>query len=167
MRPLLLPSRRGAVTPEPLQTHALPAPPPPYPEHIHSPSLPPDGHYLASSSGAWPTQPPPTPAPLVLPATDGPLKPWLGLRARLFLSLLSPSLLALLLVGATTLIGAQDIDDKIDAAKLRLVVACSGAEQSAATALSMPHYLADSINQQTSEAVEATVRGALRVLTLA
>ncbi|PWN43189.1 hypothetical protein IE81DRAFT_99426 [Ceraceosorus guamensis] len=165
MRPLVLPAARWSRTPDELREDPAAvssrAPPPSYPDHVHSPSLPP-----SNAAGGWPTQPPPTPAPTVLPSTNGPLKPWLGLRARLFLSLLSPSLLALIFVGATILMGTDDVDDKVNAAKQRLTSACASAEGSASAAMSLPRYLADRANAQTAESIEATVRGVGRVLDL-
>ncbi|EPQ26846.1 uncharacterized protein PFL1_05481 [Pseudozyma flocculosa PF-1] len=118
--------------------------------------------------GGWAGIPPPTPRPpLELPATDGNLKPWLGLRARLALSPISVALVSLLFVATRLVISAGDVDDKVDGLKRNILATCRGAEGAASTLASLPTVMAHNANQATIKAIESTVRGTGRVLMLA
>jgi len=95
------------------------------------------------------------------------LKPWLGLRARLGLSWISPTILALVFVGGRLTISAGDVDDKVAAAKEKLLASCKGVEAAASSISSLPHYMADRMNERTAHAINDTVAGAQKVLYLA
>lgn len=138
---------------------AFQQPPPSYPQHVHSPKFEDfktDVHVPSQSAQAYSTEAKSAPG----------LQPYLGLSARLCLSVLSPCLIALLFSGAQLWLSAQDIDEKVEHAKIKLVDACLAAEQQVSVAASMPRYLADGMNQRTKEAVEATVSGLGRTLNL-
>lgn len=101
------------------------------------------------------------------PAQHPYLLPYLGLRSRLFLSLISPALIALLFVATTIISSFDSINSSVISAKEALTEACSDAERQASLLASLPHWMADSMNDRTASAIEATVRGVWRVLTLA
>ncbi|SPO26797.1 related to PRM1 - Pheromone-regulated multispanning membrane protein [Ustilago trichophora] len=94
------------------------------------------------------------------------LQPWLGLRARLFLSPISIPLISLLFVAFRLLTSSQDVNDSIASTKVRLLSACDAVEGTASLAASFPHFLASSTNVQLAESVNATVHGAARVFEL-
>lgn len=164
MRPLMLPSRRAARTPEPLLTAPTSeAPPPSYPDHVHSPPIVDEKAAVDSDRAA------------LLSTHDndggtgkpGELQPWLGLRARQALSLVSPTLLALLFIALRLLLSTGEIDEKVEGAKSKLTAACSGLEAAASIALSMPTWMADSLNDSTANGIENIVHGLGTVLYLA
>lgn len=127
-----------------------PHPPPSYPDHVHSPRV--------DTSFSQPA--------LNTAQHRRPFHPYLGLRARLLLSLLSPALVAILFTGTHLLLSSGDIDEKVSAAKDKLLAACHDAERQASYAASLPRYMAESMNERTKEAVEGTVQGLGRVLYL-
>ncbi|SPO26520.1 related to PRM1 - Pheromone-regulated multispanning membrane protein [Ustilago trichophora] len=94
------------------------------------------------------------------------LQPWLGLRARLFLSPISIPLISLLFVALRLLISSQDLNDSIASTKAKLLSACDAVEGTASLAASFPHFLASTTNVQLAETVTATVHGAARVFDL-
>lgn len=161
----MLPSRRTARTPEPLLAATAPsaeAPPPSYPDHVNSPPIVDEKAPVESDRAA-----------LLSthddgePGKPGELQPWLGLRARQALSLVSPALLALLFIAVRLLLSTGEIDEKVEGAKEKLTAACSGLEAAASIALSMPTWMADSFNDSTASGIENIVHGLGTVLYLA
>ena len=98
--------------------------------------------------------------------SPAPLTPYLGLRARQFLSLLSPTLLSLAFVLVRVLINAADLQDRIALAKAALLNDCRAIERAMTVFANWPHVAAGGINERTSHAVEETVRAAGTVLLL-
>ncbi|KAJ9477803.1 Plasma membrane fusion protein PRM1 [Pseudozyma hubeiensis] len=94
------------------------------------------------------------------------LQPWLGLRARLFLSPISIPLISLLFVATRMLISSNDANDSVSSAKSNLLSACNAAESTASLAASFPHFLASTTNAQLAQSVTSTVHGAARVFDL-
>lgn len=99
-------------------------------------------------------------------AEDG-LAPYLGLRARMFLSLFSAPLVALVFTATHLFISSSSIDSSVTSAKESLLEVCQAAEKQASTVASLPHWTAAAMNQRTSETVVNTVQGVGKVLTLA
>lgn len=145
---------------------ALQPSPPSYPDHVNSPTFDPSlsshpqPHPQSNDLPSSPT------VPSSLPSTTGALKPWLGLKARLGLSLISPTILALLFVGTRLFISAGDVDDKVEAAKEKLMASCQGVEAAASSISSLPHFFADGMNERTANAINDTVEGLQKVLYL-
>lgn len=94
------------------------------------------------------------------------LQPWLGLRARMFLSPISVALISLLLVASRLIMSSSDIDDSVSSAKTKLLSSCTAVEHTASLAASFPHFLAGTTNAQLAKSVTATVHGAGRVFDL-
>ncbi|CDW98459.1 hypothetical protein, partial [Sporisorium scitamineum] len=107
------------------------------------------------------------------PSTDMPshskppiLQPWLGLRARLFLSPISIPLISLLFVGTRLWMSSNDANNSVSSAKTNLLSACDAVEGTASLAASFPHFLAATTNLQLAQSVTSTVHGAARVFDL-
>ncbi|CEQ43075.1 SPOSA6832_04973, partial [Sporobolomyces salmonicolor] len=101
------------------------------------------------------------------PASTGrQLHPYLGPRARLSLSWLSQHFLALLLVLVALAFLLASIPPLVQDAKTTLTAACAGVEGAASVAVSLPHYMADSVNELNAKAVGAVTNGAGTVLDL-
>ncbi|BGP51676.1 plasma membrane fusion protein prm1 [Rhodotorula kratochvilovae] len=120
------------------------------------------------------TYPPPPSYPVHLPfgtpAYPQPyqraLKPYLGPRAHLSLSWLSQHFLALLLVLVALAFLLAQIPALVADAKSSLNAACAGVEGAASVAVSLPHYMADGVNEMNVRAVNALSEGAGTVLDL-
>ncbi|UZJ57166.1 hypothetical protein CBS101457_006486 [Exobasidium rhododendri] len=94
------------------------------------------------------------------------LDPWLGLKARLFLSLISYGVVSLIFVGTRLLISGSQINAEVQRSNDTLWSACRGTEQAASTLASFPHLLADNFNSITKRNVDDTVQGLGKVLLL-
>lgn len=94
------------------------------------------------------------------------LGPWLGLRARLFLSPISIPLLSLVFVASRLIMSSHDVTDSVTSTKARLLSACDAAEGTASLAASLPHFLAATTSAQLAESVTAAVHGSARVFDL-
>ena len=94
------------------------------------------------------------------------LHPYLGPRARLSLSWLSQHFLALLLVLVALGFLLSSIPALVDDGKRTLTAACSGVEGAASVAVSLPHYMADGVNELNSKTISAVTNGAGNVLDL-
>ncbi|GAA5972805.1 hypothetical protein JCM11641_003948 [Rhodosporidiobolus odoratus] len=122
-------------------------PPPSYPTH-----------FQASSSTAHLFAP--------HPPRYRPLNPFLGSRAHLSLSWLSQHFLALVLVLVALGFLLHSIPPLVDNAKDALKSACQGVEGAASVAVSLPHYMADGINEMNVKAITAVTEGAATVFDL-
>jgi hypothetical protein len=94
------------------------------------------------------------------------LHPYLGPRARLSLSWLSQHFLALLLVLVALGFLLSSIPVLVKDGKATLTAACSGVEGAATVAVSLPHYMADGVNELNSKTISAVTNGAGTVLDL-
>lgn len=94
------------------------------------------------------------------------LHPYLGARARLSLSWLSQHFLALLLVLVALAFVSSSVSDLVKDGKRSLTAACAGVEGAANVAASLPHYMADGVNQLNSNTVTAVTHGVGTVLDL-
>ncbi|GAA5913508.1 hypothetical protein JCM6882_002383 [Rhodosporidiobolus microsporus] len=122
-------------------------PPPSYPTHFQPP---------AASSTTFLFSPP--------PRQTRPLNPFLGPRARLSLSWLSQHFLALLLLLVTLSFLLASIPALVRDAKDGIASACQGVEGAASVAVSLPHYMADGVNEMNVAAVAAVTSGAATVI---
>ncbi|GAA5951636.1 hypothetical protein JCM3765_005989 [Sporobolomyces pararoseus] len=94
------------------------------------------------------------------------LHPYLGPQARLSLSWLSQHFLALLLVLIALGFLLSSIPVLVKDGKATLTAACSGVEGAANVAVSLPHYMADGVNELNSKTISAVTNGAGTVLDL-
>lgn len=94
------------------------------------------------------------------------LDPWLGLRARLFLSLISYGIVSLIFVGTRIIISSSQVDNEVQRSNDTLWNACRDTEQAASTLASFPHLLADNFNSATKRSVDDTVQGLGKILML-
>ncbi|CAO1631211.1 unnamed protein product [Parajaminaea phylloscopi] len=134
--------------------------PPSYPEHVNSPKVQDEGYYDRAQSLTFDDA-----RHAVEPEQSDPgLRPYVGLQARLFLSLLSPPLISLLFTAVHLLLSSKEVDERVANTKAKLLAACAVAERQATTAASMPRYMAEAVNQRTQQTVEATVQGVGTVL---
>ncbi|KDN52862.1 hypothetical protein K437DRAFT_243012 [Tilletiaria anomala UBC 951] len=95
------------------------------------------------------------------------LQPFLGLRARIFLAMLSPAILSLLFIIARLLANSADIDSRVAVAKATLMSDCQRAEDALTWMQSWPHFAAARANERTQKVVEGTVEATGKVLMLA
>jgi hypothetical protein len=94
------------------------------------------------------------------------LQPYLGPRAHLSLSWLSQTFLALILVFIALCFLLASLSALVADAKSSLTAACSGVEGAANVMVSLPHYMADGVNELNASAVSAVTGGAATVLDL-
>lgn len=94
------------------------------------------------------------------------LKPYLGPRAHISLSWLSQHFLALILVLIALLYLLTSIPTLVKEAKDSLGAACRGVEGAASVAVSMPHYMADGVNELNVKAINTITEGAGTMLDL-
>ncbi|GAA5863593.1 hypothetical protein JCM3774_006541 [Rhodotorula dairenensis] len=102
----------------------------------------------------------------VTPQVAAGLNPYLGARAHLSLSWLSQHFLALVLVLVTLAYLLTAIPTLVREAKLSLSAACQGVQGAANVAVSMPHYMADGVNELNVKAINAITHGAGTMLDL-
>lgn len=150
---------KGSPLTQPLNLDIDGQPPPSYPDHVHSPKM----DQVHSSSGSLFERRDPDLRERLKPDLPG-LQPYLGLHARLFLSLLSPPLISILFTGAHLLFSSKEVGEKVTDSKATLLRACYEAERQASIAASLPRYMADSMNQRTQQTIEATVHGMGKVI---
>lgn len=103
----------------------------------------------------YPTQPPRVP-----------LQPYLGARARLSQSWLSQHFLALILVFIALVFLLAQIGGLVADAKSSLTAGCAGVEGAANVMVSLPHYMAEGVNELNQKSVQAVTSGAAEVLDL-
>lgn len=114
-------------------------------------------------AGSGPSRPPPT-SPSTVHRRDG-LNPYLGLRTRLSLTLLSLPLLSLLLSIASLLSASAATDHVVASAKAEIKAKCAGANEAMRwlTDGGLAKVIAEKINEETMKAVKATISG-LRIV---
>lgn len=95
------------------------------------------------------------------------VQPWLGLQSRLFLNIFTPALASILFVGVGVISSKSDANRRANETKDQLMSACKSTQKAASVLASMPYYFAQNINEQTADAIESTVHGLARVLSLA
>ena len=109
---------------------------------------------------------PPNTADMPPYQTRSSLKPYLGLRSRMLLGIISPSILALLFIIVRLLVSSADLNSRVALAKASLMQECTAAEAVVGQMLSWGHFAAQGINQRTKKSVEGSVRALGEVLLL-
>lgn len=143
----------------PLNTHTNPE----YTVPLTPPSRPPFAHYHSSSSTLPATPRTPYPArrdsSLSTKGTEGTseLREFIGLRARILLTTLSPALLPLVLTIAHLIHNRSSTASLASSLKQSLLAACSGLATGAAGLMTMPRYLAMQTNEQAVRATQASI----------
>lgn len=92
--------------------------------------------------------------------------PFLGRRAHRSLAWLSHPLLALLLLGVSLVLLLGSVAHLVSDAKEALEASCRGVEGAANVMVSLPHYMADGVNDLNRRSVAAVVDGTAEVLDL-
>jgi hypothetical protein len=110
----------------------------------------------------YPNQDPPRPTPYTAPS----ITPYLGLRARLSQVWINRWTILLLLVLARSLLAVSSIKNDLDSARREALSACTGVESMGSAMASMPHYLAQGVNEMTALGVEKAVNGLMQMTTM-
>ena len=107
-------------------------------------------------------QDPPRPTPYTAPS----ITPYLGLRARLSQVWINRWTILLLLVLARSLIAVSGLKNDLDSARREALSACSSVESMGSAMASMPHYMAQGVNELTATGVEKAVNGFMEMTTM-
>lgn len=93
--------------------------------------------------------------------------PYLGQRANLSLSWLSHSLLSILLLSITLSLLLGNITHLVNDGKEAFISSCDGVQGAANVIVSLPHYMADGVNELNHKSIAIVTEGAADVLDLA
>ncbi|KAH9821390.1 plasma membrane fusion protein prm1-like [Teratosphaeria destructans] len=108
------------------------------------------------------TQEPPRP-----PSQREPyLTPYLGLRARLSQTWINRWTILLLLVLVRTLFAIASLDDNLGTARKQALSMCTSVENVGSVMASMPHYMADGVNELAAKGIEKAIDGLMEMLIL-
>lgn len=107
-------------------------------------------------------QDPPRPTPYTAPSVT----PYLGLRARLSQVWINRWTILLLLVLARTLLAVSGLKNDLNSARREALSACSSVESMGSAMASMPHYMAQGVNELTAVGVEKAVNGLMEMTTM-
>lgn len=107
-------------------------------------------------------QDPPRPTPYTAPS----ITPYLGLRARLSQVWINRWTILLLLVLARTLLAVSGLNHDLGSARREALSACSSVESMGSAMASMPHYMAQGVNELTAAGVEKAVNGLMEMTTM-
>ncbi|RAK82743.1 pheromone-regulated protein PRM1 [Aspergillus fijiensis CBS 313.89] len=102
----------------------------------------------------------------IIPLHPDGITPYLGLRARLSQSWINRWTILLLLVLVRVLMAVSSIESDMAKAKSEALSACTSVETMGSTMASMPHYLAQGVNEVAVKTVNAAIDGLESVLTL-
>lgn len=94
------------------------------------------------------------------------LTPYLGLRARLSQVWINRWTILLLLVLVRTLFAIASLDNSLGTARQQALSACTSVENVGSAMASMPHYLADGVNELTADGIEKAINGLMQGLIL-
>ncbi|KAF2787794.1 hypothetical protein K505DRAFT_411230 [Melanomma pulvis-pyrius CBS 109.77] len=94
------------------------------------------------------------------------LKPYLGLRARLSQIWINRWTILLLLVLIRLLFAIASIDSNLSSARREALSACTQVENIGSSMASMPHFMAQGVNEMTASGVEKAVSGLMTMLDL-
>jgi len=92
------------------------------------------------------------------------LKPYLGFRARLSQIVLNKWTILLLLVLIRLLFAIAGTDDSLSSARREALSACTGVERVGSAMASMPHYMAQGVNDMTASGIEKSVHALFSML---
>ncbi|EDN03792.1 plasma membrane fusion protein PRM1 [Histoplasma capsulatum] len=96
----------------------------------------------------------------------GAITPYLGLRSRLSQIWFNRWTILLLLILARVLVAIGSLDGNLVSAKREALSACSSVESVGSTMASMPHYMAQGVNELTATGVEKAINGLMSMLEL-
>jgi hypothetical protein len=85
--------------------------------------------------------------------------PYLGLRARLSQIWLNRWTILLALIIVRVLIAVATLGDSLDTGRREALSACAGVESMGSAMVSLPHYMAQGVNEVTAKGIEHTVNG--------
>jgi len=105
-----------------------------------------------------------TPRPPLNQTPD--LQPYLGLRARLSQIWINRWTILLLLVLIRLLFAIASTDSSLTSARREALGACTQVEKMGSSMASMPHFMADGINEMTAAGIEKAVHGLMKMLEL-
>lgn len=94
------------------------------------------------------------------------LTPYIGLRARLSQVWINRWTILLLLVLVRTLFAIASLDNSLGTARQQALSACTSVENVGSAMASMPHYLADGVNELTADGIEKAINGLMQGLIL-
>lgn len=94
------------------------------------------------------------------------LTPYLGLRARLTQIWINRWTVLLLLVLIRTLFAIASVDGNIGTARKQALSACTSVESVGSAMASMPHYMAEGVNELSAQGIEKAVNGLMQMLIL-
>jgi hypothetical protein len=103
------------------------------------------------------------PPPFVNP--DG-ITPYLGLKARLSQVWINRWTVLILLVLARVLLAIQSLQADMSSAQSQALSACNSVQSAASSMASMPHYMAQGVNQLTADGITKVVHGLVDTLDL-
>lgn len=92
------------------------------------------------------------------------LTPYLGLRARLSQAFINRWTILLLLVLVRLLFAVASTDSSLTSAKREALSACTQVENIGSSMASMPHFMAQGVNEMTASGVEKAVSGLMTML---
>ncbi|KAF2272912.1 uncharacterized protein EI97DRAFT_384781 [Westerdykella ornata] len=92
------------------------------------------------------------------------LTPYLGFRARLSQILINRWTILLLLVLVRLLFAVANTEDSLASARREALSACTQVENIGSSMASMPHYMAQGVNDMTASGVEKAVSGLMHML---
>jgi hypothetical protein len=123
------------------------------------PSMPAGGHEMRDY---YSNQNPPRPTPYTAPS----ITPYLGLRARLSQVWINRWTILLLLVLARSLLAVSGLKNDLSSARREALSACTSVETMGSAMASMPHYMAQGVNELTATGVERAVNGLMEMTTM-
>lgn len=94
------------------------------------------------------------------------LKPYLGLRARLSQIWINRWTILLLLVLIRLLFAIASTDSSLASARREALSACTQVETMGSSMASMPHFMAEGVNEMTAAGVEKAVNGLMKMMEL-
>lgn len=92
------------------------------------------------------------------------LKPYLGFRARLSQIVLNKWTILLLLILIRLLFAIAGTDDSLSSARREALSACTSVEKVGSAMASMPHYMAQGVNEMTASGIEKSVHALFTML---
>ncbi|KAK7544078.1 uncharacterized protein J3D65DRAFT_5113 [Phyllosticta citribraziliensis] len=104
--------------------------------------------------------------PRPLPNQAPYLTPYLGLRARLSQVWINRWTVLLFLILVRVLIATKDLNSNLDSARREALSACTSVETAGSVMASMPHYMAQGVNELTATGIDKTVEGLMSMLDL-
>lgn len=93
-------------------------------------------------------------------------RPWLGLKARLFLSLFSSSIVSLVILLVNLMTTHSQQQRQLMDAKQNFMDVCHIAEDEASSVLNLPYLFRDNFNQSIKQSIDDTIHGLSSALLL-